>query len=501
MEEEIIEQQKNTAEPAAPAEIAAAKQPNKFGLFLKAAWAKQPFLILMGAALILRVLCVFLFKGYRPEMTNAAAAVKRVFEDGVKYYSNNAGGVDYAPGQLYIFYYIGLFTRWFKLAEGGVWTVFFFKLPNLLADLGIACVIYGFTKKVVNQKTALGIAALYLFNPAVLFAFSIWGGTQAVFIFFLILTFRYVLDKKYLKMCFAYAGAVLFSASALTVAPLLLIALIAVFVKALSAYTGRSQLEKKAPEGVMNMPQYSAVWKAPVGILAFFVSLLLLCLPFTVKGIDAGGKFGLFSFCKLFKELSVGLNFFTSNAFSIYMTKNNAAFDSLHGLMIAMYFVMCAILAAVYIMKRNRANLVLLSAFFYFILAYFMADANPLSAVTGLILLLFACVAVGDRRLFGQYLIFSLVCLLNISAVLISAQYMNNLPDYLLDKTTNTAYGGVAALPKTFMIVGSVIALLSFLYFMYTAMDITVANRRKIFMPFDRENPHYAFDTFRSIFK
>ena len=481
-------------------ENSAVKAPNKFALFLKAAWEKQPFLILIGLALILRVLCVFLFKGYRPDMTAAIAAMKKVLADDIKYYSSNS--VDYAPGQLYIFYLIGLITR--KFAEGGAWMVFFLKLPGLLADLGIGCVIYGFTKKFINQKTALCIAALYLLNPAVLFAFSIWGGTQAVFIFFLVLTFRYLLDKKYLKMCLAYAGAVLFSASALTVAPLIAVFLIAVFVKAASAYTDRSQLERKAPEGVLSLPKYSALWQAPVGILAFFVGLLLLCLPFTLKGIAAGGKFSLFSFCTLFKGLSLNLEFYTYNAFNVagFMNKNTVAYaEQPKGLMIAMYFVMCAILAAVYIMKRNRANLLLLSAFFYFILAYFMANANPLSAIPGLILLLFSCAAIGDRRLFGQYLILSLVCLLNISAVMISAQYMNSLPGYLLDKTTNAAYVGAVKLSNGLMIAGSALALLSFLYFMYIAMDITVANRRKVFMPFDRENPHYAFDTFRSLFK
>ena len=210
---------------------------------------------------------------------------------------------------------------------------------------------------------------------------------------------------------------------------------------------------------------------------------------------------------------------YTNNAFNVagFMNKNGLEYENPPAaLMTIMYFVMCLILAAVYLMKRNRANLLLLSSFIYFILAYFMANANPLTAIPGLVLLLFACAAIGDRRLFGQYLILSFVCLLNISAVMIAGKFMNATPDYLFDVAKNPEYtvellkngaaatlekGGAPALSNGLMIAGSVIALLSFLYFMYIAMDITVANRRKVFLPFDKENPHYAFDTIRSIFK
>jgi len=252
------------------------------------------------------------------------------------------------------------------------------------------------------------------------------------------------------------------------------------------------------------LPKYNAVWQVPVGLLAFFISLLLVTLPFTVKGVETGKSFALFSYFTIYKNLSLDFAAYTNNAFSLYGfgKRNGVGFENApNGLMIGMYFLMCAILAAVYLMKRNRANLTLLSSFLYFILAYFMANANPLSAVPGLIILLVACIAIGDRRLYGQYLILSAVCLFNISAVMISAQYMNNLPDYLLNATTNSAYGGAAKLTNGLMIAGSATAMAAFVYFMYIVMDITVANRRKIFMPFDPENPHYSFDTFVSIFK
>ena len=503
------------------------KTPNKIALFfkqkvhpfLRAAWQKHPFLILTGAALILRILCVFLFSGYRPDLSENVGAIGKLMKDGVKYYSaNSAGGAKYAPGQLYIFGYIGLFTKWFGLTEGGAGMIFFMKLPSLLADLGIGWLLFLFTKRFSGKKTALCISALYLFNPAVLFAFVVWGGSASVFIFFLMLALRYMLDRKYLEMCAVYAAAVLFSASALTAAPLLLVLLVTVFVRAASAYSRRSQAERKNPDGVINMPKYSALWKAPVGILIFFVSLLLLCLPFTAKGITSTGKYALFNYCSLYKDLCMNFTLYTNNAFNIagLMNKNGLAYASPpSGLMTAMYFVMCAILAAVYLTRRNRANFVLLTSLLYFILAFFMANADPLSAVPGLILLLFACAVIGDRRLFGQYLILSMICLFNISAVMIAGKYMNSLPEYLFNNAANPAYTVKVftdaffkdmavkppALGRGLMIAGSVLALVSFLYYMYVAMDIAVANKRKVFMPFDRENPYYALDTFISLFR
>lgn len=485
-----------------------AKEPGKFGLFIgnkvlpavKTAWQKQPLLIMLAFAFIIRIICVFVFKGWRPDMNGALGSIAKLMEDGVEYY--NLNGVNYAPGQLYIFYYIGLFMRWFNLTDGGAGFTFFYKLPVLLADLGIGWLIYSFTSKFVNKKTALGVSALYLFNPAILFAFTIWGGMSAVWLFFLTLALCYMLDRKYLQMCAAYAGAVLFSVSALAVAPLLAVFLIAVFLKACFAYFRRSDKEKKASDGVLTSPKYSALWKAPLGVLLFFVSLFILCLPLTASGIDGAG-FKLFSFCVVFQKLALDLRFNTNNGFNVAAFMGNNGIltpDISETLLTVFYFLICALLAGVYVMKRNRANLLLLSSFLYLFTAYFMANSNPLTAVPALVILLLGCVAVGDRRLYGHYLVLSAVCLLNISAAMISAQYMNNLPDYLLDASTNVNYSGKALLPQWFMIAGTVIAVLGLLYHLIVVMDVTVANRRKVFVPFDAENPHYALDTFKTLF-
>jgi hypothetical protein len=176
--------------------------------------------------------------------------------------------------------------------------------------------------------------------------------------------------------------------------------------------------------------------------------------------------------------------------------------------MILLYFVMCAILAAIYLMKRNRANLALLSSFLFLIVAVFMLNSNPLSISPALVILLFAVVAIGDRRLLGQYFILSLVSLFNIGAVMLNGLYLNGLPDYMFDNGLNnpnvyfTQYSVERlTLSNGLMIAGSVLLALAFVWFMMVAMDITVSNKRKLFLKNNEKAPLLRPDSFFSIFK
>ncbi len=470
-----------------------------WGAFKMAA-SKAPFLFILLAAFLIRIIFVFVIKGYRPDITAALSAASKLMESGTGYYASNE--INYAPGQLYLYYYIGLFRNWFNILDGSRGMVFVLKLPGLIADLSIGYLIYSFTKRFVNKKAALGISALYLLNPAVIFAFTVYGGMDAVYIFFLVLTLRFLLDKKYLKMCFAYAAAVFFSENALMIAPLLLVYLCAAVVKAIRGkmHADDPNFKKKISDAD---DENRALWQTPVGIAAFFLTLIIASLPFTVKGLESGGKFAFFSVFPVYSKLSIHFSIFTNNGFNIsaIFGKNGMAYDGANAYIIVLYFVMAAILGIIYVMKRNRANLLLLSSVFFFIAAYFMPEATPVTVVPGIVLLIFACAAIGDRRLYGSLFIFSALSLINVSSVMISNQYMNSLPDYIFDPNANPLYGGAAQLPKVFMIVFSAVSVLAFLYFMYTVLDITVSNRRKIFMPFDKEAPHYAPDTFKSLFR
>jgi len=68
------------------------------------------------------------------------------------------------------------------------------KIPGILADLGIAYVIYLFVRK----RSGVILAALWLINPISWYNSAIWGGTDSIVNLFGLLSFYYLIEKKYL---------------------------------------------------------------------------------------------------------------------------------------------------------------------------------------------------------------------------------------------------------------------------------------------------------------
>jgi len=93
------------------------------------------------------------------------------------------------------------------------------KLPSILADLGIAYVIY---KLLREKKESLGIlgAILFLVNPVVWYNSAVWGQTDAVVNFFAILAFYLLIKKKLVLAGLSLALSFYFKASLLIFLPI-----------------------------------------------------------------------------------------------------------------------------------------------------------------------------------------------------------------------------------------------------------------------------------------
>ncbi len=69
------------------------------------------------------------------------------------------------------------------------------KLPAIIADLGLAVVIYEVVKN-IKPKKSLMAAAFYIFNPVTIFLSGIWGQTESVIAFFGTLAFMALASKR-----------------------------------------------------------------------------------------------------------------------------------------------------------------------------------------------------------------------------------------------------------------------------------------------------------------
>lgn len=91
----------------------------------------------------------------------------------------------------------------------------FLKLPAILADIGVGYLLYLFSQRKV-------IAALYLFNPAVVYVSAVWGQIESLPIFFLLLSLYFSKRRYYLSQV-AFILAVLSKQTALWLLPVFLI--------------------------------------------------------------------------------------------------------------------------------------------------------------------------------------------------------------------------------------------------------------------------------------
>ncbi|MFC1649243.1 hypothetical protein ACFL2C_00835 [Patescibacteria group bacterium] len=94
------------------------------------------------------------------------------------------------------------------------------KLPSILADVGIAWLIYKYFQK-KDAKKALILCALWLFNPISWYNSSVWGQNDAIVNFFGMLAIFALLSKRLAKTSLWYSMSFVFKGSILVFGPIL----------------------------------------------------------------------------------------------------------------------------------------------------------------------------------------------------------------------------------------------------------------------------------------
>ncbi len=186
---------------------------------------------IFAAAFVFRLILAFIV--WHPDVNNHIDWGIRFWEYGpAKFFAPETNVWSYTwpnqpPGTIYTF---ALIRKLFEAVFAGFWwinvkvpvfpsgIVTFFetnlypallKLPSILADLGIAYVLYKWT----NKRLA---AILWLFNPIVWYNSAVWGQTDALVNFFAILSF-YLLTKKKLLWAVLAMGLSLYTKASLLI--------------------------------------------------------------------------------------------------------------------------------------------------------------------------------------------------------------------------------------------------------------------------------------------
>ena len=185
--------------------------------------------ILLILILILRV-SLFYIPPFHIDMNGWIAWSLRLMQVGPSNFYSPNFFADYFPGYLYILWVAGSIFNFFSLPINSFSFEFFLKSITTIFDIASAFYIYKIVLK--YNKQAIFAPILYLINPAVIFNSSVWGQTDGIFTFFLILSSYLLIEKrKIFSASFTMALGIIIKPHSLALLPLFLISSLINFTK------------------------------------------------------------------------------------------------------------------------------------------------------------------------------------------------------------------------------------------------------------------------------
>jgi len=141
-------------------------------------WA---LVLLVVIGLIVRLLFIS-SDGFKNDVASFEGWAITLAENPFSQFYGKAGFADYPPGYFYILAIVGaIWEHVFKHADPTYSALkFLVKLPAIFADLLVGIVLFGIVRRFASDRWALGAAALYLLNPAVIFISAVWGQVDAI---------------------------------------------------------------------------------------------------------------------------------------------------------------------------------------------------------------------------------------------------------------------------------------------------------------------------------
>ena len=177
---------------------------------------------LLLAALALRVWLAIASPGLPNDIGAFAAWARHAASHALFWsYSDPALFLDYPPGYLYVLFLIGRLSSALGLQTGGEAFLVLLKLPALLAEAGIAWLLFQAARARWGLRGAAAIALLFLLSPAVLINAAAWGQVDAVLTLAIVASLMLLVTRRYGGAGALFALALLIKPQALLWLPVL----------------------------------------------------------------------------------------------------------------------------------------------------------------------------------------------------------------------------------------------------------------------------------------
>ena len=448
---------------------------------------KLIIILILVAGFIMRLIIAYNTAGFGGDIASFKAWAYNSSSDFFHFYSSGKNGTAaYTPAYIYVLAILGGFMRVFAGSNESL-SQLFIKLPAIIADLGLATVLYKTFKRKFIPQVNIALILLIVLNPLLVFNSSVWGQTDSILVLLLAVTLILMAkDKQYIRTLtinktkinlsidylylstFFMAITILFKPQAVFFMPILLLELI----------------RRK------NIKQF--LISAAVGIGTFFAFTLPFVPPAVSKDFPLGGTplwiFNLYMNagdsikCASVNALNffgmLGKNWVPETETFIFGQNYNTwgyIFMGLGYLITAAIFIIATMgksvsdkLISDIPEKRSKANFTVISAIFLapilMNIGFFMFGArmHERYMIPAVILLIFAFAYIKDVRILIAFVGFTITNFMNVLYLMLL--YYNESP--WLPKGSILVIG--------FSAINVALALFTF----YVAFDILVLNHR-----------------------
>lgn len=344
------------------------------------------------------------------------------------------------PVSLYLLALVGAICK--GSANPMVAATFVIKLLGILADLGVAAIIYLIMEKRNGKLISALFALLYSVLPIVFSISASWGMMESIFVLLIVLSLYFMVINNYWAAVGTYFIAFCFSLNAIYLLPILIFYVI---------------------NQVINKPKLR-LW-VPISIVLSLFVYYAITVPFNYVDIKGGSAFACVT--DYWNAIIKNNNVYSMNAFNFQgLLGNNFAEVTTASTFITIIFD-CFVIALVgvgYFKNKNRLDLTILGALLVVMLFSFTNRMTPVSMFVALALMLIYAGMTKDKRVYFCAIMYAALMFVNAG--------------YIYMMTTYTTAGWAHLGYETAMMyVFGAFNLVLTLYFAYVCYDAVAARK------------------------
>ena len=184
------------------------------------------FLHILLIAAVLELFLAYTQDGFSIDLEFIHNWGVRMHEVGFSRFYGPEVQMPYPPGYLYVVFVLQWVINLLQITDISI-IYFIYKIPPIFCDLCSGVILYKLAlERQMTKKKATVLAALYMFNPAVVINSAVWGQVDSCFTLFILLMCLFLSKKKFGMACLMFGIGMMVKQQTMAFAPVLLWGLI-----------------------------------------------------------------------------------------------------------------------------------------------------------------------------------------------------------------------------------------------------------------------------------